>query len=120
MPDKQLELKKWLSSQHNQIMGNEREALSCLAAGNTQGYLDYLHKKAELLSTLYKNAKLAGLLSGLPESVSDMVDESLQRFSAGASTALSLNSPFYMSALLYPDDHREGEPDNLERLINSL
>ena len=41
-------------------------------------------------------------------------------FSRSAAGALELNSIFYMSALLYPDDHKEGEPNNLERLIAEL
>ena len=44
----------------------------------------------------------------------------LHGFSESAEKSLQVNSPWFMSALLYPEDYREGEPNNLEKLIQSL
>lgn len=38
----------------------------------------------------------------------------LARFTASAENALALDSVFYMSALLFPDEYRDGEPNDLE------
>lgn len=73
----------------------------------------------------------AGLLRSLPRSAGRLVDavskapgedirRRLEYFSASASTALSLGSVFYMSALLYPEDHKLGQPNDLEVFIGEV
>lgn len=120
MPDGREALKDWLLERHDAVMAAERQAIEMLDKGDTQAYLEKMREKAQLLSSLYKDAKLAGVLAGLPASLSESVDAALQRFSSSAATALSLNSPFYMSALLYPDEHIPGDPDNLALFIQAL
>ena len=71
-----------------------------------------------LLSAVAGDA--APLVNALSGQEKERVREVLSAFSQNARTALHLDSVFYMSALLYPDDHRKGEPDNLEKLIISL
>ena len=44
----------------------------------------------------------------------------LRAFSASADQGLSLGSIFYMSALLFPEDHRPGEPDDLAVLLAEM
>lgn len=109
---------QWLKEQHELIMGCERQALECLDAGDKDGYALHMHAKAENLKDLDRLSKAR--LKELDNSERDFVEGRISRFSSGAATALSLDSLFYMSALLYPDDHKPGEPDNLMRLIQDM
>ena len=108
----------WLRTRHAAIMANEAEALARLKAGDTQGYNAKMRAKAEAVAALAKDA--APVLAGLPEAVREPILRGLLRFSQSAATGLHLGSVFYMSALLYPDDHKPGEPDNLALFIEEL
>ncbi len=60
---------------------------------------------------------LAGLydeIEPLTESVQNEVKVRIERFSLSASQSLEVGSVFFMSALLYPDDYKDGEPNDLE------
>ncbi|WP_428561567.1 MAG: hypothetical protein ACP59X_19220 [Solidesulfovibrio sp. DCME] len=41
----------------------------------------------------------------------------LEDFARRAAMALSLESIFFMGALLYPEDYKDGEPNDLERFM---
>lgn len=112
------EFAAWLEGRHKEIMDCERRALERLDNGDKDGYASNMVEKAIKLKDLDRLAKPR--LKDLPEGVRREVENRIARFSSGAATALSLESLFYMSALLYPDDYKEGEPDNLERLIMEL
>jgi hypothetical protein len=69
-----------------------------------------------------------GLLMDLPRDLGPMVEEiddpfgseiarSLEDFASRARNAKSVDSVFYMSSLLYPEDYTEGEPNDLEAFI---
>ncbi len=86
---------------------------------NEAAYRDLMRRRAELLRSL--PGKAAALPAALrEEDAFSRVLEALEGFAQGASNALRINSIFYMSALLYPDEHKPGEPNNLERLLLSL
>ena len=108
----------WLLKQHQQIMDCEQTALDMLAKDDIAGYREKMREKAELLASLAERARPE--LEGLPETSRRTVEAGLQQFSASAETALSLDSLFYKSALLYRDDHKRGEPDNLEIFIQAI
>ncbi|MDE5879318.1 MAG: hypothetical protein K2G99_04765 [Desulfovibrio sp.] len=109
---------EWLKGRHAAIMADEQEALARLKAGDTEGYNEKMRAKAEAVAALAKDA--APVLAGLPEAVREPVLRGLMRFSQSAAMGLKLGSVFYMSALLYPDDHKPGEPDNLALFIARL
>lgn len=109
---------EWLEERHKDIMGSEKAALDCLDAGDKSGYASHMRDKASKLRDLHRQA--IARLGDIPELERGEIEDRLSRFSSGAGTALSLDSLFYMSALLYPDDHKEGEPDNLLRLIEQI
>ncbi|MDE7371445.1 MAG: hypothetical protein K2N07_06860, partial [Desulfovibrio sp.] len=73
---------------------------------------------AEAVAALANDA--ATVLAGLPDAVREPILRGLMRFSQSAAMGLKLGSVFYMSALLYPDDHKPGEPDNLALFIADL
>lgn len=109
---------EWLKAQHEEIMGYEQKANEALDNGDKVAYAKYMHEKTFKLKELYARAKAQ--FPDLPSVEKSAVEQTLSRFSASAATALHLNSLFYMSALLYRDDHKVGEPDNLEVLIETL
>ena len=60
------------------------------------------------------------MLEFLPGELRFNLAMALEKFSSSARMALRLNSIFYMGALLYPDDHIKGEPDNLILCIERI
>lgn len=108
----------WLRQRHDAVMDVERQALARLEAGDTPGHNSLMQQKAQLLADLSQDAKT--VLAALPGETRFNVALALERFSASARTALQLHSVFYMSALLYPDDHKPGQPDNLTLCIDRL
>lgn len=108
----------WLRARHADIMTTEREALALMEAGDIPGYTAKMRAKAESLAALAKDA--APQLAALPEPLRDRLAAALRRFSQSAAMALRLDSVFFMSALLYPDEHKPGEPDNLALFIDQV
>lgn len=109
---------RWLQEEHDAIMGCEAEALRLLKAGDKAGYDEYMRGKATRLAALAEKARR--LLVGVPGPEAARVGDVLARFSGSAAMSLQINSVFFMSALLYKDEHKADEPDNLQALINSL
>jgi hypothetical protein len=77
-----------------------------------------LQKKAEILSDLPRIA--APHLWELSEFDRLDVEGQLEEFAASARRSLEIGSVFYMTNLLYDEDHVPGEPNNLDALINDL
>lgn len=78
------------------------------------GYEALMREKAELLATL------AGDCGSFLDGISDSEVARLRAFSQSAQNSLRVGSVFYMSALLYPEDARPGEPNDLERFADEL
>ncbi|MBQ4132668.1 MAG: hypothetical protein IJD04_02910 [Desulfovibrionaceae bacterium] len=116
--NKDMELLKWLEAVSDNIKQIESAAMKALEQGDAEEYKRGMNAKAVFLAELENAA--APHLEGVSEKSSALVRSSLSRFSAGAATALELNSIFYMSALLYPDEHRPGDPNNFELFVNEV
>ena len=108
----------WLRNRHAEVMATEAQALARLDAGDTPGHNELMRRKAELLAAMAEDAK--PLLEPLPGEARFNYALALEGFSASARMSLRLNSVFYMSALLYPDDHKPGQPDNLTLCTDSM
>jgi hypothetical protein len=108
----------WLEERAHDVRRIEGHALHELERQNIQGYRDGMRRKAELLAGLPK-ASLP-LISGLSGDAARAIQAGLWRFARNAGNALSLNSVFYMSALLYPAEYREGDPNDLEAFLEEL
>ncbi|WP_320174973.1 hypothetical protein [Maridesulfovibrio sp.] len=92
-----------------QIREIEEEAREVLYEKNDDnGYRELMRRKAMVL------AGLSDELESLVESAPYEVKERIERFSLTASQSLQVGSVFFMSALLYPDDHKDGEPNDLD------
>jgi hypothetical protein len=57
---------------------------------------------------------------GMAKNVRAEIEVGLNSFARRAAQALELSSLFYMSALLYPEDYREGDRNDLELFIERL
>jgi len=75
-------------------------------------------EKARLLAGLGEKGRPLALPVGgeLARSIIRRLDE----FSASAGASLRIGSVFFMTALLYPEDHKPDEPNDLEVYIAAL
>lgn len=80
--------------------------------GGQQAYEGIMREKATLLADIADDAK--PLVDALSGGQAAEAAERLSMFSMNAKNSLRIGSVFYMSALLYPDDHQKGQPNNLE------
>lgn len=104
-----------LSARHAVVTDCEAKATDALAEGNETSYRALMERKADLLADL--DAQAAPFYTALPPAQRYFAQQRLRAFAEGARTAKRLGSVFYMSALLYPDTHRKGEPDNLDLFL---
>jgi hypothetical protein len=87
-------------------------------AGDDAGYRAAMQRKAELLADL--SAAASPFLDSVSMERRPMIEHKLDMFSQSARRSLDIGSVFYMSALLYPDDHKPGEPNTLETWLAEL
>jgi hypothetical protein len=109
-------LADFLEQRARAVRAIEAEAEAIIhGQGDQAGYVAKMREKAMLLADLAGDAQ--GLVLALPSAQGEAAAERLERFSQSAANSLKVGSPFYMSALLYPDDYRQGSPNDLERHV---
>jgi hypothetical protein len=108
----------WLEESCSRIKNLESGMKESLKRGDEEAYKKLLLEKAHFLAGAAQAAK--DVLQGLPAGGREYAESRLKAFSAGARAALSLKSYFYMSALLYDDEHARGAPNNLELLLDEM
>ena len=86
--------------------------------GDRDAYRDAYLSKIELLTGLPD--VVAAHLAELSDDAAENAYEAADDFAHRARQAKSMDSLFYMYALLYPEGYEEGEPNDLERFINRL
>lgn len=96
----------------------EAEGDALLEEDGQRAFQIKLEEKAEILASLGEkawtlNEKVGGELG-------DEIGRRLDQFSMSASAALRIGSVFFMTALLYPEDHKPGDPNDLEVYIEEL
>ncbi|MDR3176145.1 MAG: hypothetical protein LBU06_06390 [Desulfovibrio sp.] len=107
----------FLRERHEEIRALEEKAMATLDE-DAETYRRLMAERAERIAALADAA--SDLRSELPETARLHAEAALRRFSANAREALRLKSVFYMSCLLYPDTHKPGEADNMQKLIADL
>lgn len=108
-------LADFLDAKAKEVKAIEARGQALLAGSPDQsGFEASMREKATLLSKISEDAE--ALVDALPKAQADGVSERLEQFSGNASMSLRVGSVFFMSALLYPDEHQAGEPNNLELL----
>jgi hypothetical protein len=106
-------LADYLDEKARQVKALEAEAEAVIhGEGDQAGYQGLMRRKAELLQALAADA--APLVKALGPGLAEAAGERLAGFSLNAENSLRIGSVFFMSALLYPDEHKPGEPNNLE------
>jgi len=108
-----------LESAAERIRRIEAEAREALyVKDDTEAHRRKLREKTMLLMELPD--LVDPYIEGMAKDVRAEIETGLNSFSRRASQALELSSIFYMSALLYPDDYREGDPNDLELFADRL
>jgi hypothetical protein len=98
------------------IEDEAREAL--FTRDDPETHRQKLQEKTMLLMEL---PELVGAFcDGMAKDVRAEFETGLNSFAMRAEQAWELSSIFYMSALLYPEDYREGDPNDLELFIDRL
>ena len=86
--------------------------------GDQNAYREGMRRKAELLAGLSADAE--AFLDAVSPERRPMIEHRLDMFSQSARRSLDIGSVFYMSALLYPEDHQPGQPNTLETWLKDL
>ena len=102
----------WLEFCVSRVKDFEAEIKKQLALDDEEAYKQTLLDKAMFIASLAKEGQ--AYLHALKEGDREFVKDNLANFSEHADWALKLKSYFYMSALLYPDEHRPGAPNYLD------
>lgn len=103
-----------------------RETAASIRALEKDGW-DALHARGDKVAHRSAMLEKCELLADLPEHAepylkgddggTERMRRGLKDFARRANMALDLESIFFMSALLYPDDYRDGDPNDLERFL---
>jgi hypothetical protein len=109
------QLLRALEAVSRSIRAIEHDALKALEDKDQGAYREKMREKALVLQNIPR--AMAPFLERLEPGQREAVASRLDRFARSAGTALKLGSVFYMSALLYPEDYRDGDPNDLERFI---
>ncbi|MGE4292159.1 MAG: hypothetical protein AB7E32_08120 [Desulfovibrio sp.] len=110
---------RWLEEVAAKVRALESQAQTVIEGKrDQQGYEALMREKALLLAGLGDEA--AERLTGASGPEAERVLARLEKFSASASMALEIGSVFFMSALLYPEDHVPGEKNDLDRFVESV
>ncbi|MGC8494113.1 MAG: hypothetical protein ACP5SH_20505 [Syntrophobacteraceae bacterium] len=105
-----------LTTAAEKIRGLEEEAREALfVQDDPQTHRRKLEEKAMLLMEL---PELVGpYCETLPDEAREELEEQLDSFALRAGRAMELSSLFFMSGLLYPEEYKEGDPNDLEAFI---
>jgi hypothetical protein len=83
--------------------------------GDETGYRKLMREKCQILMDLPQAGQ--ALLAGAKGAVCDDLRAELASFAARAGKAVQIGSVFYMAALLYPDDYKDGDQNDLEEAV---
>ena len=110
---------EWLTERCEFLHNLETEAERVLQEDkDTDKYKALMCQKAMFLQALPEEAEARA--NALPDEAAETAMQRLERFAGNASRALSIGSVFYMYALLYPDNHKKGEPNDLDLLAADM
>ena len=116
--DALLKLIEFLEEAAAEVRRLEAEGDAVIQTEGQEAFQARLEGKAKLLASL--GEKAAPLTAGIDGELRRRIDDQLARFSTSAATALRIGSVFFMTALLYPEEHQQGDPNDLEAFIGEL
>ncbi len=112
------ELIEFLEEKAARVRQLEEEGNAIIDTEGQRAFQVKLEAKAEILAALGEGAwKLTEKIDG---ELGNEIAQKLEQFSMSASAALRIGSVFFMTALLYPEDHKPGDPNDLETYIAEL
>jgi len=112
------ELISFLEDKSATVSRLEKEGDAALDEKGQLAFQEKLEEKAEILAALGEKAwKRTEAVGG---ELGKEIAMKLEQFSMSASASLRIGSVFFMTALLYPEDHKPGEPNDLESFIVEL
>lgn len=88
------------------------------AKGDAAGHRELMIEKCQTLADLPEIVE--PLLGKSPGPAAEEFLAGLAEFARRAGQALDLGSIFYMSALLYPEEYAQGDPNDLERFVDGF
>ncbi|GAB6039117.1 hypothetical protein JCM15519_36760 [Fundidesulfovibrio butyratiphilus] len=88
-----------------------------LQQGDKITHRNNLLEKCELLMDLRDRA--VPLVEN-NDPLSRRIRDGLEGFAKRANMAMNVDSIFFMGALLYPEDYEDGQPNDLERFLQSI
>lgn len=97
----------------------EAEARSALfERDDAHGHRTKLEEKTMILIDLHETVE--PFLDGMSKQAREEIEKGVKDFAGRATQAWEISSIFYMSALLYPDEYKEGDKNDLEQFIAAL
>ncbi len=113
-----MQLAAWLEKEASEIREIEREADHVLHnEGDEDAYRELMRAKALKLASLEEQS-VEIVQEENPALVAVM--KRIKRFSQSAAQSLRVGSVFFMSALLYPENYKHGERNDLENFVDEL
>lgn len=116
IPGPALDLARKLARRVRELESEAQQALN--GSGDVAGHRACLVEKCRQI------AALPDVVGGfLPQPRTDGMTifmAGLENFTERAELALTLESIFFMRALLYPEDYREGDPNDFERFLDQF
>lgn len=114
-----IDLVDFLETKARKIRAIEAEGDAIIqATGDQRTFEIKIREKAKLLAAIAEDGW--PLVEKVEGDLGDMAAHKLESFAGSASTALRIGSVFFMTALLYPEDYKQGEPNDLEQLAATL
>ena len=112
-------LKDKLSEQAEKIRELEKKADKTLEDSyDLDQHRSLLEQKAQILAGLPEAAE--PFVDQLPHETRSAVEQRLSTFANNAQQAMGVGSVFFMRQLLYPEDYREGQANDLESFIQNI
>jgi len=112
------ELIAFLEDKSATVIRLEKEGDAALDSEGQLAFQTKLEEKAELLAEL--GEKAWPLTEKIEGDFGNEIAQKLEQFSMSASASLRIGSVFFMTALLYPENHQPGEPNDLQAYITEL
>ncbi len=113
-----VDLIEFLEEKATTVNRLEKEGDAVIDTEGQRAFQIKLEEKAEILAALGEDAwKLTKEIEG---DFGREITQKLEQFSMSASAALRIGSVFFMTALLYPENHAPGEPNDLDSFIEEL
>lgn len=123
MSEPQAALAELLLSCAREIRADEAAAQAAVSSDRYEPSAHAAHLRTKCLHLMALPDSAEDALTCLAEAdpeTAERISDALESMAGRAAQAVSMGSIFYMANLLYPETYTEGEPNELERLADTL